>query len=187
MEKVQLNNLYQMDIYDNQDYFEFNKQVNDSCYEIISSHERNFVYDVDGAREYIENMNYNMYLNGLNARIYILKRENEPVSFAIYSNAKSPENWKLDLMFTNQELTAMGFATVLLRASSSDLKQKGAKNFYVALSKNNIPGLRLLESFEKVDGVAVKTAEVDQLRKFIFNILKMKVNMTKEQTDDMLF
>lgn len=187
MNKIQMNDLYDIEVYDNQDYIENNKHVNDCCADVLSTHERNIVCDVEKSKEFLDNMNYDMYLNNLVCRVYLLKRDDEPMSYAIYTKTKNDANWKLEQMYTNQEFTGLGYATVLLRASADDMKRNGVKNLCMVFSKQNIPANKLAESFDKVAGIRSKMADVENIKKCIFNVENMKLKATKEQVEEMLF
>lgn len=188
MKEMKLNKLYSVYCYDKDDYFANNKDVNDSCLGIISSHESNNAsYDFDKAREYLENLNYNMYLDNMDTRIYVLKREGEPVSFALYNKIENTNDWVLELIYTHSEYTTLGLGTVLLRSSACDLRNNGAENIHTTVAKNNDASFNLHKSFSKVEGVKTSVDDVDNRLKFMFNIKEMKTDKTKDEAEEILF
>ena len=188
MKEMKLNKLYSVYCYDKDDYFTNNKDVNDSCLGIISSHESNNAsYDFDKAREYLENLNYNMYLDNMDTRIYVLKREGEPVSFALYNKIENTNDWVLELIYTHSEYTTLGLGTVLLRSSACDLRNNGAENIHTTVAKNNDASFNLHKSFSKVEGVKTSVDDVDNRLKFMFNIKEMKTDKTKDEAEEILF
>lgn len=189
MKKIKLSTLHEVNVYDSKDYIENNKEVNDSFVNILSSYEYdNADYDINKARDYIENLNYNMFLENLDSKIYVLQREDQPVSFALYNRIQKTNDWVLELIYTHSEHTTCGFATALLRLSAKDLKERfNAENIHTTVSHNNYKSMYLHSSFSKVEGVKVALDKESTKSRFRFNIKNMSYGKDKNEEAEMLF
>lgn len=189
MEQFKISALHDLKVYNSSDYIEKNKEVNDSFLSIIASHENtNAGYDVNKAREYIEDLNYKMFLDDLDTRIYILHSDGHPVSFALYNRIEKTNDWIMELIYTHSEYTTLGLATALLRLSAKDLSQRfDAENIHTTVSKKNYASMYLHDSFSKVEGVKVSTDNVDSRIKFRFNIKELKNTENKSKETELLF
>ncbi|MGN1212570.1 MAG: GNAT family N-acetyltransferase [Christensenellales bacterium] len=189
MEEFEISKIHKVKVYESKDYIEKNKEVNDSFLNILSSYEYdNETFDITKARDYIENLNYEMYLSNLDTRIYVLSREDRPVSFAIYNRIEHTNDWVLELIYTHSEYVTLGLAGNLLRFSARDLKDRfGAENIHSTVAKNNHASFYLHNSFSKVDGVKGTTEDCDSRFKYCFDIRQMKSNKNKTSEEEMLF
>ena len=103
MDKIQLSNHYSVKAYNRDDYFNNNKQINDDCLRIVSSYEgANENYNIGDAYNYIADLNSNLYLDELDALIYVMYLDKTPVSFAIYSKIDKSNSWVLELIYTHE-------------------------------------------------------------------------------------
>lgn len=189
MEKFKISQLHNVKVYDSKDYIEFNKDVNDSFMNILSSHEyNNASYDINKAREYVEDLNYKMFLDNLDTRIYVMYRQDQPVTFAIYNRVENTNDWHLELIYTHDEYTKLGLASALLRFSAGDLLSRyDAENITTVVAKNNFASMNLHESFSKVNGVKAYVEDADSRYGFTFDIRNMQAGKVKEETNEMLF
>lgn len=164
MDKLQLSNHYSVKAYNRDDYFNNNKQINDDCLRIVSSYEgANENYNIGDAYNYIADLNSNLYLDELDALIYVMYLDKTPVSFAIYSKIDKSNSWVLELIYTHEEYTSLGYAGVLLRASAGHLKEtRGAEEINSNVNVANMPSLFLNNSFGKVNGVKVYADRIDE-------------------------
>ncbi|MGN1222104.1 MAG: GNAT family N-acetyltransferase [Christensenellales bacterium] len=189
MREFEVSKSHNIKVYDSKDYVDKNKEVNDSFINILSSHEyNNESYDVNKARDYVEDLNYKMYLSDLDTRIYVFSLDNQPASFAIYNRIEHTDDWVLELIYTHSEYTTLGLATYLLRFSAKDLKENfDAKKINATVSKNNYASMNLHESFSKVDGVKTASEDCGSRIKYCFDISEMKSNKNKSNEQELLF
>ena len=162
MEELQISNSIKVDIYDSQDYIQNNKQINDYLNKVLGGESTFF------ARDYLDNLNGDIYLLDKKVFIFVLFEAEEPVSFVIYSK-KSNITASLDLIWTAEEYQKLGFATMLIRASAVFLKQKNIATILAEADEQNEIFLNLLKSFAKVDKIETKEEE----RKFKFGIKEL--------------
>ena len=108
-----------------------------------------FDYDVnlEYTKDYLCNLNSDIFLNNSKVDIFILYCNNEPVSFVVMCNNN------VDLFWTNYEYAKLGYATVLIRAMSSMFAKEKKYNLTFKIDENNLIFSSLLESFKKVEGI----------------------------------
>lgn len=189
MDKIQISKIHTVAVYDKKDYLENNKEINHDMLDILLSHENiNGSKELSDARTYIEDLNGNMFLNELDPKIYVMYRENEPVSFAILNKIEKTESWTLDLIYTHNEWTKLGLATVLMRVVTKDLKTKqNAEEINSTVNCKNNASLFLHESFSKIKGVETKTETTMGRQKYHFDIRNLKFDNDKTESEDLLF
>jgi GNAT superfamily N-acetyltransferase len=156
---------------------------------ILASHE-NYLHEnnYQEARDYLEDLNSNMFLDDIEARIYIMYRGNEPISFAIYSKIDKTKEWVLELIYTHSDYTKLGIASALLRVSSAELKNScDAKLISSTVNKKNYPSISLHNSFSKVDGVKIASEDIGNRIKFHFDVKNLNNLRSSEQVEEMLF
>ena len=90
---------------------------------------------------------------------------NIPISFVIYSK-KSNLTIALDTIFTNEEYLKLGFATILLRTSAIDLKEKNINSIIVNMQQDNYVFANLIDGFAKVEGNNLTKTE----NRYVFDI-----------------
>lgn len=159
MKNIDVSGSIYSSVFDSDDYIKNHKQINKYLYNIIANNDINF------AREYIDNLNGDIFLQGKEIYIYILFEDAEPVSFAIYSK-NSDAKVTLDLICTNMEYAKLGFATILLRISAIDIKDSEISTTICATEKYNEVLKSLLFSFSKVEGIVFKQHQ----NQYIFDV-----------------
>ena len=188
MKEFEIAKSHVMKVYDNTDYVEKNKEVNDCFVNILSSYEYdNESYDINKARDYVEDLNYKMYLSDLDTKIYIFYLEGHPVTFAIYNRIEHTDDFMLELIYTHSDYTTLGFATYMMRFAAKDLKERyNAKNIHTVVAKKNNPSLYLHKSFSKVDGVKTASEDCGSKYKFRFDISELKTNKSKSEESELI-
>ena len=151
MKKLNITKSIKVNVYNENDYLELNKEITGDLNTILS------YYGFDEEREYLQNLNGDIFLKSKRVFAYILYENKEPISFAIFEKSKK-NKVALQFICTKLEYTKLGFATMLLRAAVCSLKDNEVdefvvKNFDDAILKN------LLDSFAKVDGVVCEQNE----------------------------
>lgn len=159
MEELQISKLVKVSVFNSQDYIQNNKQINDCLNKILRG------YSIFFARDYLDNLNGDIYLLDKKVFIFVLFEEEDPVSFVIYSK-KSNTTVSLDLIWTAQDYQKLGFATMLIRVSAVVLKQQNVVTILAEEDKNNGIFLNLIQSFAKVENVELNKEET----KFKFGI-----------------
>lgn len=162
MEKLQISNSIKIDIYDSQDYIQNNKQINDYLNKVLGSVSTFY------ARDYLDNLNGDIYIQDKKVFIFVLFESNEPVSFVIYSK-KSNITASLDLIWTSEQYQKLGFATMLIRVSAAVLKDKNIATILAEATEQDEIFFNLLQSFAKVENIETKQEE----RKFKFGIKEL--------------
>ena len=145
MKKIKITKTISMISYDENDYLNNQKEIYDSMIKIINS------FDADQTavlhKEYIDNLNGDIYLENKKVNIFLLKQNQIPISFAIFSNDK------LDMIWTNFEYVKLGFATIILRVVATELKLLNISSFDAEVNSENLVAQSLFDSFAKVEGV----------------------------------
>ena len=165
MEELQISNSIYVKIYDSQDYIQNNKQINDYLNNVLGKESIFF------ARDYLDNLNGDIYLLDKKVFIFVLFEADEPVSFVIYSK-KSNITASLDLIWTEKEYQKLGFATMLIRASAVFLKDKNIVTILAQADEQNEIFYNLLQSFAKVESIETKQEETQ----FKFGIKGLNFN-----------
>ena len=145
MKIINISKSLKVSTYDENDYISFNKEINNDLNKILA------YYGFEEEKEYLENLNGDIFLKHKRIFIYVLFEDKEPISFAIFEKTKK-NKVSLKFICTKLEYTKLGFATMLLRASACNVKDNQIDDFVV----KNIDDLilkNLLNSFAKVDGV----------------------------------
>lgn len=151
MKIINISKSLKVSTYDENDYISFNKEINNDLNKILA------YYGFEEEKEYLENLNGDIFLKHKRIFIYVLFEDKEPISFAIFEKTKK-NKVSLQFICTKLEYTKLGFATMLLRASACNLKDNQIDEFVV----KNIDDLilkNLLNSFAKVDGVIFEENE----------------------------
>ena len=189
MKDIKISQLHTLEVYNSKEYINNNKEVNDSILNVLESYEVNETgRNINKAREYIEDLNFKIFSSDANVQIYVMKREEQPVSFVIYEKRKDTPAWMVEMIYTHDDYIKLGLATSLLRHSAKHLKTTcDAQKILSAVSVNNIAGVHLFDSFAKVEGVDGKISEKESKLRFIFNISEMQANKTNKEEDELLF
>ena len=189
MDKIKISDIHSVVVYNRDDYFADNRKINSDCMSILLSHENNVrTTNLNEAREYLEDLNSNMYFDYLDAKIYVMYREKEPICFAIYNKIEKSESWVLDLIYTHDEWTKLGLATALLRVSAKDLKENyGAEEINATVNHKNLASVYLHQSFAKVNGVKVALDRMSNRDVYHFDIRDMKSQNQKQEAEELLF
>ena len=167
MQKFNLTNSLTIFEFDEKDYLEKNKKICDILNKIFSGFDEDD--NTSFAREYLDNLNGDIFLSKKKIRIFLLKQNTEYVSFLIFDNNQ------IKLIWTNNEYAKLGFATILLRATTTILFEDGVRHCDVEIEKENLIGQSLFDSFGKVDGVVVKRDEKEKI-KYNFDIENIDVS-----------
>lgn len=165
MEQLQISNSIKIDVYNSEDYIQINKKINNNLNKILGN------MTTLQERDYLDNINGDIFLQDKKVFIFVLFVGDEPVSFAIYSK-KSNMTASLDLIWTAQEYQKLGFATMLIRASAVVLKQKNVATILAEADEQNEIFHNLLLSFSKVETIQSK----QENRKFKFGIKGLNTN-----------
>ncbi len=151
MQKTELTNSISLNCYDENEYLQKHKEINDILNKVFGG-------------EYIENLNSEIFLTNKHVKIFTLKQKHTPISFAIFEIKNNIAN--LDIICTHNEYTKLGFATILLRGAILSLT---SENIYTirTIAKDEI-SQRLFDSLAKVEGVVAQQKEIDDGIEYIF-------------------
>lgn len=153
MEKIEVSNSVKIEVFDSQDYLQnhstISKYINAICANEIDSQ----------AREFLDNLNGDIFLQDKKVYIYVLFEGKEPASFAIFSK-KSNISVTLDLIWTAKDYSKLGLATILLRVGATDLRAKDVHSIYVKEDEENERLTHLLDSFAKVKNIICDKTEM---------------------------
>ena len=189
MRKIEISQNCTIRCCDEKDYVEKNKVINNACFNILASHEKSGLgADLNSAYDYVCDLNTNIYLDEVNAKIYFLFAKDKPVSFAIYSQIDNTNAWVLELIYTHKKYAKLGLASALLRVSASDLKNTyQAEEINSTVNGKNASSLYLHQSFGNVNGVKTTFDRIDERIKFHFNIEQLNAKTMEEDAKNMLF
>ena len=145
MKKLQLAKKMCIKQFDQSDFLTSQKIILDDLNKILDS----FDYDqnLESSREYLCDLNGNIYINNAKVDIFVLYVCATPVSFAVCSQNK------IDLIWTNYDFVKLGYATILLRLIAILLCDKNKYDFEMELSQDNLIYASLITSFSKVEGI----------------------------------
>ena len=175
MQKRKITNSISVEIFDENDFLNNQKEIYDSLKKILNSFD--FDENLAESKDYLDNLNGDIFLESKKVEIFVLKQNRTPVSFAILSNKK------LDMIWTDFEYAKLGFATILLRAGVIELFEKHKFEFCAEIKNTNLIAKSLFESFAKVDGVVCEKQQKQNEINFKFNIEKID---TKKVMNDLI-
>lgn len=169
MNKTKITNSVLVECFDQNDYLENQKKIYDSIAKILSSFD--FDYNLPFAREYVDNLNSDIFLSNKKVLIYVLKVGQTPVSFLTFCDGK------IDLLWTDFEFAKLGYATILLRTFAIDLVQKGVFEFASEFDEKNMIADNLFESFSKLENVEILENNTENGKKaYKFGIKNIKAD-----------
>ena len=145
MQKIKIANSLTMVKCDENDFIYSNKEVYDWLTKILNSFDDD--ENLGWAKDYLENLNGDIFIDGKQVVIYVLKQHSQPISFLIFDGKK------ISLIWTHFDYVKLGFATILIREAMVDLHKCGKTKIEIEIGKNNLIMQTLLESFSKIEGM----------------------------------
>ena len=169
MNKTKITNLVLVECFDQNDYLENQKKIYGSLNKILSSFD--FDDNLSFAKEYIDNINSDIFLSNKKVLIYVLRLNQTPVSFLIYCDGR------IDMLWTDFEFAKLGYATILLRAIAVELFGENVFEFSVEFDKENLIAENLFESFGKIENVKIlEKTEKNGKKTYKFDIKSIKID-----------
>lgn len=169
MNKTKIANSVLVETFDQNDYLTNQKKIYDGLVKILDS----FDYDsnLSSAREYIDNLNSDIFLNNKKVLIFVLKLNQTPISFLIFCDEK------IDLLWTDFEFAKLGYATILLRYFATEIAKNGIYEFGAEFDQNNLIADNLFESFGKIENVKILQNDAKNGKKtYKFDIKNIKID-----------
>lgn len=154
MKEIKNNEIYSIQLYDKQDYFDDYDDISLKIAKILSSHNTQATdyNDIKELKNHLEELTDEMaYCDFLDVRIYILTHnlEEKPLSFALLSHDEQRPDWHIELICTNAEYMGEGLAYYLLKSLAEDISKTEFKQLSSIVNKNNEASIGLHRSFEK--------------------------------------
>lgn len=146
MEEIIISSSIKIVLYNSDDFINNNKTISASLNSISKE------YNSAEARDYIDDLNGDIFVQNKKVFIYVLFVANEPISFVVFSKI-SNTCVVLESIYTSYGYTKLGFATILLRIAITNLLKNKINSFVYTQGTNEIM-LNLLNSFGEVDGVS---------------------------------
>lgn len=169
MNKTKITNSVAVECFDQNDYQLNQKKIYDDLTKILNS----FDYDenLSFAKDYVDNLNGDIFLSGKKVLIYVLKVQQMPVSFLIFCEGK------IDMIWTDFEFAKLGYATILLRAFAVDLHKQNVFQFAFEFDQQNLIADNLCDSFSKIENVEILQNSLKNGKKtYIFGIKNLKID-----------
>lgn len=169
MNKTKITNTISLHIFDENDYVANQKQIYDDLNKVLNSFD--FDANLSFAREYLDNLNSDIYLNDKKFQIFELKINKTVVSFAICSGKK------IDMIWTDFEFAKLGYATILLRLVAIEFFKQNKFEFCVEFDEKNLIAESLFESFGKIENVKIlQKNEKNGKKTYKFDIKNIKID-----------
>lgn len=180
MQKLDITNLLSVVCYDENDYVKKNKDVYAGIQKVLSSFDDDEM--LSWCKDYIENLNGDIFLSGKKFEIFLLKQKRDVVSFAVLCGGN------LDMIWTHFDFAKLGFATILLRAVAIFQKDKNCCKFCANVKKNNLIAQSLMDSFAKTQNIKCKKTELlDGSLKYAFDVCALDANRLLEDIKKMAY
>lgn len=169
MKEMKITNSLALKVYDSEDYVKNLQNIYAELKSVYDSWQNATI------RDYVENLNSDIFFENKKIYINILMSGDDTVSFAIFSK-KSNASVILNAICTHSEYAKLGFATILLRASACNLKDEKINEIIID-NNDDIILKNLLDSFAKVEGVEYK--ENEKFCKFCIKNIKNEQILSK--------
>lgn len=135
------------------EFFEQQKDICELFKTILKTYkEKENTFDLHDAKEFISNLNSEIYLQNLSAKFFVLSEEKSPVSFAIFTS-KDNVLWTLEQIWTKKDYVRFGFATMLLRVCAINILGSNGATIKMQTKTNQEIAEKLFDSFSKVEGI----------------------------------
>ena len=157
MEKIDITDSLAVEVFDSDDYINNLQTIYDDLKQIFESQQNAKI------RDFVDDLNSNIFLESKKVFIYVLKAGSDAVSFAILSKI-SNASIKLDTICTHIDFEKLGFATILVRVLATHLKKSNITSIVADFEEENFAYQNLLFSFSKVENI--KTTEGKNHYKF---------------------
>lgn len=171
MQKLELTKSLSLTQHSGDEYIENHKAINDALLKISNGFEK----------DYIDNLNGDIFINNKNISIFVLKQNRTPIAFAVVGIKN--KNAQVEMICTANDYQHLGYATILLRALAVRLLNNGVKFLSVEHQQNEIVK-NLVSSFSKIEDVLV--AEETE-KYFTFDISGINENKIIEDIKKIAF
>ena len=169
MEKLRLTNSLHVVMYNQNDYLQNQKQILTDLEKIVDSFD--FDNNLEYTKEYLFNLNSDIFINNSKVKIFVLFLNKTAVSFVILCNDK------LDLLWTHFDYAKLGYATILVRAMCVMLYNQNEFKFCVEEDDSNLIFGSLLNSFKKVEEIKFTEKVMKNGKKMLnFDIKNIKTD-----------
>src|SRR5574344_1947837 len=149
MTTTNISKVLNVDVFDQNDYFNSQKEVDEILQKVLKSYKDGATtFDLYDAKEYLENLNSELFLQKLSAKICVLCEHKSPVAFAIFVSSDGL-TCRLDQIWTKKDYLRFGLATILLRECALIAKGEGLKNIIASTKKGQETAQDLFDSFGK--------------------------------------
>ena len=165
MKNIKNGQIHKVCCFDKKDFIEHNEEINNMMLSILVSHEnKDDSFDINESKDYINELNVDILTNDfLQARLYVLLDEKNgiPISFALYSQDQTRDDWHLEFISTNKDYCGMGYAEAIFLISAKDIANTKFPYISSVVNEENLASLQLHEALSKIKGIKLQSAKID--------------------------
>ena len=161
MQKLNITKSISVACFDEKDYISQNQKIYDDIKNILSSFDDDPL--LTEAKDYVDNLNGDIFLTGKKVDIFLLKQNTQAVSFLIV------EDDELKTIWTHFDFLKLGYATILLRAFAILQKSAGKTKIKCKVDDKNLVAENLFDSFSKVENIVVNKSNADNKTKIEYS------------------
>lgn len=151
--------------FDKEDFINHNQDISNMMLYVLSSHETdNDNFNIQKSKDFIADLNLDILTKDyLNVRLYILLDEKNslPISFALFSQDETRDDWHLEFISTNKNYCGMGFAENLFMYAAKDIASTEYPYISSVVNEDNFASLLLHEAIGSKDGIKVQSTKLD--------------------------
>lgn len=165
MEEIKSGKFQQICRFDKDDFLCNNEKINNIMLAILSSHEaKDDNFNVQKAKDYVNELNLDiMTKDFLEVRLYVLwdKNENVPLSFALFSQDETRDDWHLEYISTHNDYHGMGYAESLFLYAAKDIANTEFPYISSVVNEDNYASLHLHEAISNYKGIKTFSSKMD--------------------------
>ena len=165
METIKKGKIHKIVRFDKDDFVNNNNDINDMMLSILASYEtQNDNYNIDSAKRDLAELNLDILTKDyLDVRLYLLLDEKKgmPLSFALFSQDNTRDDWHLEFISTNKEYRGIGYAEALFLASAIDISKTDLPYISSVVNEENFASLALHDALGDIDGVKLSSCKID--------------------------
>ena len=190
MENIKNKGYFKIVRFDKDDYINNFDEINTQMLRIVSSHEKSG-FDYEEAKQNLADLNNDLFLSLLwDTKLYVVidTREDNPVSFALFSHDQQRADWHLEYICTHEEYTNAGIAEGLLKMATIDLSKTEYKQITSTVNKSNHASLAMHDRFANSTNIDLSREWVDEDRVlYVFDTSKLDENQLKDEAEDLIY
>ena len=165
MKGIKKGKIHSITRFDRDDFLKNCEEINNLMLRILlSREEKDDGFDMQESKDFLHNLNADILTKEyLQVRLYLLvdEKTNTPLSFALFSQDETREDWHLEYIVTHKEYSKVGYAEHLFSYAARDIAKSEFPYISSVVNEDNEASLKLHEAFSRKKGVKTSCEEID--------------------------